>query len=109
LQTAGFAELAPLGLGDDSDPDGYMTGYKPFEASLWRALGVDSVEVVEAQEETVANEHIKTASDYLRGTILDGLADQSTGAIGASDAQLTKFHGTYMQVSQCPGSLRGLY
>jgi sulfite reductase (NADPH) hemoprotein beta-component len=62
-------------------------------------LGVDSVEVVEAQEETVANEHIKTASDYLRGTILDGLADQSTGAIGASDAQLTKFHGTYMQVS----------
>jgi sulfite reductase (NADPH) hemoprotein beta-component len=109
LQSAGFAELAPLGLGDDSDPDGYMTGYKPFEASLWRALGVDSVEVVEAQEETVANEHIKTASDYLRGTILDGLADQSTGAIGASDAQLTKFHGTYMQVSQCPGSLRGLY
>ncbi len=86
-------------MGDDSDPDGYQTGYKPFEASLWRALGVDSVEVVEAQEETVANEHIKIASDYLRGTILEGLEDQSTGAIGASDAQLTKFHGTYMQVS----------
>jgi sulfite reductase (NADPH) hemoprotein beta-component len=104
MQTAGFAELLPLGLGDDSDPDGYMTGYKPFEAGLWRALGVDSVEVAEVQEETVANEHIKTASDYLRGTILDGLADKSTGAIGASDAQLTKFHGTYMQVSHssCP-------
>ena len=90
-------ELVPLGLGDDSDPDGYLTGYKPFEAALWRALGVDSVEVVEAAEETVANEHIKIASDYLRGTILEGLADKSTGAIGASDAQLTKFHGTYMQ------------
>lgn len=99
LSSYGIPELAPLGLGDDSEPDGYMTGYKPFEASLWRALGVDSVEVAEAQEETVANEHIKIASDYLRGTILDGLADQSTGAIGASDAQLTKFHGTYMQVS----------
>ena len=95
----GAAELAPLGLGDDQDPDGYETGYKPWESSLWRALGVDSVEVTEAQEETVANEHIKIASDYLRGTILEGLADESTGAIGASDAQLTKFHGTYMQVS----------
>lgn len=97
LSSAGIPELAPIGLGDDSEPDGYMTGYKPFEASLWRALGVDSVEVAEAQEETVANEHIKIASDYLRGTILDGLADTTTGAIGASDAQLTKFHGTYMQ------------
>jgi sulfite reductase (NADPH) hemoprotein beta-component len=95
--SAHVQELVPLGLGDDSDPDGYLTGYKPFEAALWRALGVDSVEVVEAQEETVANEHIKIASDYLRGTILEGLADKSTGAIGASDAQLTKFHGTYMQ------------
>jgi sulfite reductase (NADPH) hemoprotein beta-component len=99
LTSAGFAELLPLGLGDDSDPDGYMTGYKPFEAGLWRALGVDSVEVAEVQEETVANEHIKTASNYLRGTILDGLADTTTGAIGPSDGQLTKFHGTYMQVS----------
>ncbi|WVR07565.1 sulfite reductase (NADPH) hemoprotein, beta-component [Kwoniella sp. DSM 27419] len=97
LMALGCAELCPLGLGDDSDPDGYMTGYKPFEANLWRALGVDSVEVVEEKEETVANEHIKIASDYLRGTILEGLADKTTGAIGASDAQLTKFHGTYMQ------------
>jgi len=48
----------------------------------------------------VANEHMKIASDYLRGTILEGLEDKSTGAIGASDAQLTKFHGTYMQVSE---------
>lgn len=99
LSTLGFAELLPLGLGDDSDPDGYLTGYKPWEAGLWKALGVDSVEVAEVQEETVANEHIKIASDYLRGTILEGLADTTTGAIGASDAQLTKFHGTYMQVS----------
>lgn len=94
----GFPELAPLGLGDDSDADGYLTGYKPFEASMWRALGVDSVEVLEVQEDPVTNEHIKNASDYLRGTILEGLADTTTGAIGASDAQLTKFHGTYMQV-----------
>ncbi|RSH82655.1 uncharacterized protein EHS24_007649 [Apiotrichum porosum] len=97
IMALGTQELVPIGLGDDSDPDGKETGYKPFEASLWKALGVDAVEVAEVVEETVANEHIKIASNYLRGTILEGLADESTGAIGASDAQLTKFHGTYMQ------------
>ncbi len=44
-----------------------------------------------------ANEGIKAESNFLRGTILEGLSDQSTGAISATDAQLTKFHGTYMQ------------
>ena len=43
------------------------------------------------------NESIKEDSQYLRGTILEGLADESTGAISANDAQLTKFHGTYLQ------------
>ena len=43
------------------------------------------------------NEHIKVESNYLRGTIDESLADESTGSIGASDAQLTKFHGTYLQ------------
>jgi sulfite reductase (NADPH) hemoprotein beta-component len=40
---------------------------------------------------------MKAASNFLRGTIEEGLADTSTGAISASDQQLTKFHGTYMQ------------
>jgi len=44
-----------------------------------------------------ANESIKVASDYLRGTLLDGLADSSTGALAESDTQLTKFHGIYQQ------------
>jgi len=42
-------------------------------------------------------EGIKARSDYLRGTILEGLADVSTGAISADDQQLTKFHGVYQQ------------
>lgn len=42
-------------------------------------------------------EHIKAASRFLRGTIEAGLADPLTGAIAASDTQLTKFHGIYMQ------------
>ncbi len=44
-----------------------------------------------------ANEGIKATSDYLRGTIAEGLADTSTGAMSADDQQLLKFHGTYQQ------------
>lgn len=44
-----------------------------------------------------ANEHIKTRSNYLRGTIAEGLADPSTGAMCEDDQQLLKFHGTYQQ------------
>jgi len=43
------------------------------------------------------NESLKVASHYLRGTILDGLADRSTGALSKDDTQLTKFHGIYQQ------------
>ena len=43
------------------------------------------------------NEFIKEGSRQLRGTIAEGLADVSTGAISEDDSQLTKFHGTYLQ------------
>lgn len=43
------------------------------------------------------NEHIKENSAFLRGTILEGLADVSTGALSDDDGQLTKFHGIYQQ------------
>jgi sulfite reductase (NADPH) hemoprotein beta-component len=43
------------------------------------------------------NEEIKQASRFLRGGIEGGLARVETGAIGEDDAQLTKFHGTYLQ------------
>lgn len=42
-------------------------------------------------------EKIKDVSNYLRGTIAEGLADPLTGAIFERDAQLLKFHGSYMQ------------
>jgi len=44
-----------------------------------------------------ANEGIKENSNFLRGTILEGLADTSTGALSDDDTQLTKFHGIYQQ------------
>ncbi len=48
-------------------------------------------------EELSRNEHIKEASDYLRGTLAEGLADEITGAIVEDDQQLVKFHGMYLQ------------
>ena len=93
----GGKRLADIGLGDDQDPDAYQTGYAAWEPKLWQALGVDRVEGLPEEPKELTNEDIKIESDYLRGTIAEGLEDASTGAIAASDAQLTKFHGTYQQ------------
>ena len=97
LTNLGGKRLAEIGLGDDQDPDGYQTGYQNWEPLIWQALGVDKVEGIPEEAPPITNEDIKLASNYLRGTIEQGLADPTTGAISASDSQLTKFHGTYMQ------------
>ena len=43
------------------------------------------------------NEPLKKQSNFLRGTIAEGLADPVTGNICEGDAQLIKFHGCYVQ------------
>lgn len=43
------------------------------------------------------NEKLKYDSNFLRGTIVEGLNDPLTGSISKDDTQLTKFHGTYQQ------------
>ena len=48
-------------------------------------------------KEPSRNEHIKEASQYLRGTLAEGLREEITGAIIEDDAQLVKFHGMYLQ------------
>ena len=48
-------------------------------------------------DEPSRNERIKEASDYLRGTLAEGLREEITGAIVEDDAQLVKFHGMYLQ------------
>jgi sulfite reductase (NADPH) hemoprotein beta-component len=45
-------------------------------------------------------EHIKIKSNFLRGTIVEGLADDTTGAISSDDTQLIKFHGSYQQTDR---------
>ncbi|CAG7999619.1 unnamed protein product [Penicillium salamii] len=93
----GGRKLTDIGLGDDQDPDSYQTGYSEWEPRLWKALGVDKVEGLPEEPAPITNEDIKIGSNFLRGTIAEALLDESTGAIPATDQQLTKFHGTYMQ------------
>lgn len=42
-------------------------------------------------------ERIKAKSRFLRGTLVEGLADPVTGAISDDDNKLIKFHGSYQQ------------
>lgn len=44
-----------------------------------------------------ALEYLKDESNYLRGTIEQGLVDPLTGAISDDDTKLLKFHGSYQQ------------
>jgi sulfite reductase (NADPH) hemoprotein beta-component len=97
LLELGAQTLVEMGLGDDQDPDGQQTAYKKWEPAMWKALAVDSFESTEPELEPITNEHIKIASNWLRGTIVEGLNDKSTGALPESDGQLTKFHGIYQQ------------
>src|SRR3546814_1511585 len=44
------------------------------------------------------DETMKAESDYLRGTIAEGLLDRITGAMpSGDDVKLMKFHGIYQQ------------
>jgi sulfite reductase (NADPH) hemoprotein beta-component len=45
-------------------------------------------------------EIIKDKSRYLRGTLVESLQNEVTGAIAADDAQLIKFHGSYQQTDR---------
>ena len=48
-------------------------------------------------DELSRNERIKEASEYLRGTLVEGLREEITGGIIEDDQQLVKFHGMYLQ------------
>jgi sulfite reductase (NADPH) hemoprotein beta-component len=45
-------------------------------------------------------EIIKDKSQYLRGTLVESLKNEVTGAIAADDTQLIKFHGSYQQTDR---------
>lgn len=45
-------------------------------------------------------EIIKDKSRYLRGTLVESIKNEVTGAIAADDTQLIKFHGSYQQTDR---------
>jgi sulfite reductase (NADPH) hemoprotein beta-component len=44
-------------------------------------------------------EAMKLHSNYLRGTILDSIADPVTGAMHGDDSMLIRYHGTYSRMT----------
>src|SRR5918998_2372414 len=48
-------------------------------------------------ENLSSTERIKTASDSLRGTFVESLANEITGSINEDDIALVRFHGMYVQ------------
>jgi sulfite reductase (NADPH) hemoprotein beta-component len=83
-----------LGLGDDQDADGYLMGFEKWEKDVWEYLGVAGDA---GAATTITDDQNKINSNFLRGTIAQGLADTSTGALAELDTKITKFHGIYQQ------------
>ncbi len=63
--------------------DTYINGEKMNDIINWKELS--------------ELERIKYESNYLRGTLLESLADPITGSIAFADTQISKFHGLYQQ------------
>lgn len=98
LSKLGGVRLLERGIGNDQDVGGYQTGFRSWLPQLWTSLGIGSPNDQNTESTRVRNnEDIKKTSNFLRGTILQGLADTSTGALTYEDTQLTKFHGIYQQ------------
>ncbi len=66
--------------------------------SEWREFNAMSKEKDDLHERSLDDmEQIKQRSNFLRGTITEGLVDPITGAISDDDNKLLKFHGSYQQ------------
>jgi sulfite reductase (NADPH) hemoprotein beta-component len=61
------------------------------------ATPTSSQEPVPDNKNLSPTERIKLKSDGLRGTLVEGLQDEVTGAISEDDTALLKFHGMYQQ------------
>ncbi|KAF9190212.1 hypothetical protein BGZ51_008843 [Haplosporangium sp. Z 767] len=98
LVELGASPLIDLGLGNDQDEDSFETAWAVWEPLLWESLGCKPLEGVVDEPKKSADDAMKIDSNYLRGTIAEGLLDDTTGQLRAeADTKLTKFHGIYQQ------------
>jgi len=64
-------------------------------------MTIKNTKLPQPQEWTPSEvELIKKKSNFLRGSLEAGLADEATGSIAADDTQLIKFHGSYQQTDR---------
>ncbi|KAG0024569.1 hypothetical protein BGZ80_001326 [Entomortierella chlamydospora] len=98
LVELGATPLVELGQGNDQDADSYETAWATWEPQLWESLGCKPLEGVVEEPKKSADDAMKIASNFLRGTLAEGLLDDTTGQLRAeADTKLTKFHGIYQQ------------
>lgn len=98
LNELGAKSLLEIGIGDDQDDDGPETGLEKWKPRFFDIIGANGLKKVhEKSKKKITNEDIKAGSNFLRGTLEEGLQDRSTAALCESDTQLTKFHGIYQQ------------
>lgn len=98
FQALGAEQLLQPGLGDDQHANGVDGAFVPWEDKFFKELGVDAVGAEdEVRVVGMVDDDVKRESNYLRGTLLESLADTSTGAILPEDGKVSKFHGIYMQ------------
>ncbi|KAI1307687.1 hypothetical protein EDD11_004389 [Mortierella claussenii] len=98
LVELGANPLLELGQGNDQDSDSFETAWAVWEPLLWESLGCKPLENVVEEPKKSADDAMKIESNYLRGTIAEGLLDTTTGQLRAeADTKLTKFHGIYQQ------------
>lgn len=100
LAELGAKRLVAAAKADDQDEDGPSTQFEAWKPQFWEQVGIPA-EVISKQsgnkKKQRTNEEIKRESNYLRGTLVEGLSDVSTKALTPDDTQLTKFHGIYQQ------------
>ena len=99
LSAAGGSAIVERGVGDDQSVGGFQGDFRKWIPTLWAALGCGTPgdDGSAGAPKLRAAEQIKATSNYLRGTIAQGLNDTSTGQLAYEDTLLTKFHGIYQQ------------
>lgn len=99
LAALGAAPLLERASCDDQSSGGFQADFRRWVPGLWAALGVGAPgdDGSEGAPRVRQPEAIKTTSNFLRGTIAQGLRDETTGALTYEDTLLTKFHGIYQQ------------
>eukprot|EP00039_Didymoeca_costata_P022402 m.4398 g.4398 ORF g.4398 m.4398 type:complete len:724 (+) comp2976_c0_seq1:2151-4322(+) len=98
MEALGAHRIINVGLADDQHANGVDGTFVAWEAQFFEELGVRAVgDEGSLRVVGMIDDEVKIESNYLRGTMLQSLADTSTGQILPEDTKISKFHGIYQQ------------